>query len=241
MVQPDASAGLQTHRPGGVQRLPRGPVGYCPSGRMGLWSGKAVDEKSEALLSAPLGISAICPASYATEPRGAREALCRRTLPRGSRRHKSAANTVRGRRRRLGIGLNACAGNEVALGKSRLRGSQASLNSNCQKNRRKQFSSPTTRHIACNVVVNALQQYEWLASLATAKFERRCPILELAHPPSCDNGANSLGIHEARLLKSSALRQEKPSACNRNCAATDEHFCHDLVFDRRADVNVAGT
>jgi hypothetical protein len=24
------------HRPGGVQRLPRGPAGYCPSGRMGL-------------------------------------------------------------------------------------------------------------------------------------------------------------------------------------------------------------
>src|ERR1700756_426749 len=29
--------------------------------------------------------------------------------------------------------LNACAGSEVALGESRLRGSQASLNSDCQK------------------------------------------------------------------------------------------------------------
>jgi hypothetical protein len=75
-----------------------------------------------------------------------------------------------------------------------------------------------------NVAVNAFQQYEWLARLATAKLERRWPILELAHPPQCDNGANSLGIHEACLLKLSASRQEKTSACNRNCAAADEHF-----------------
>jgi hypothetical protein len=51
--------------------------------------------------------------------------------------------------RETGIVLTACAGSGVALGKSRLQGSQASLNSNCQKNRRKQFSSRTTWHIAC--------------------------------------------------------------------------------------------
>src|SRR5882757_6389296 len=51
------------------------------------------------------------------------------------------------------------------------------------ENRRKQFSSSTTLHVACNVVVNAFQQYERLDNLATAKFERRRPILELAHPP----------------------------------------------------------
>jgi hypothetical protein len=75
----------------------------------------------------------------------------------------------------------ACQQRDCA-GESRLRGSRASLNSNCQKNRRKQ-SSPTARHVACNVVVNAFQQYERVAKLATAKFERRRAILELAHPP----------------------------------------------------------
>jgi hypothetical protein len=33
----------------------------------------------------------------------------------------------------LAFDLNACAGSEVALGESRLQGSQASLNSDCQK------------------------------------------------------------------------------------------------------------
>ena len=57
------------------------------------------------------------------------------------------------------------------------------LSTQIVRNRRKQFSSSTTRHVACNVVVNAFQQYERLVNLATAKFERRCTILELAHPP----------------------------------------------------------
>jgi hypothetical protein len=35
----------------------------------------------------------------------------------------------------------------------------------------------------------------------------------------------TLGIRMMTLLKSSASRQEKASACNRNGAATDEHFC----------------
>jgi hypothetical protein len=41
------------------------------------------------------------------------------------------------------------------------------------ENRRKHFSSRTTLHVACRVAVNAFQQYEWLASLAMAKFWRR--------------------------------------------------------------------
>jgi hypothetical protein len=125
--------------------------------------------------------------------------------------------------------------------RSRLRGSQASLNSNCQKNRRKQISFRTTRQVECTVVLNAFQQYEWLAGLAIAKLERRSSILLLAHPPPCGNGANSLGIHDRGLLKSRASRQEKASACNRNCAATDEHFCDDVAFDRCADMNSAGS
>ena len=55
------------------------------------------------------------------------------------------------------------------------------------ENRRKQFSSSTTLHVACNVVVNAFQQYEWLAGLATAKLKRRWKILTLAHPPKREN------------------------------------------------------
>jgi hypothetical protein len=73
----------------------------------------------------------------------------------------------------LAFDLSACAGSEVALGESRLHGSQASLNSDCQKTGESNFSFPTTRHIARNVVVNAFQQYEPLVSLATAKLERR--------------------------------------------------------------------
>jgi hypothetical protein len=70
----------------------------------------------------------------------------------------------------MAFDLNACAGSEVALGESRLHGSQTSLNSDCQKTGESNFSSSTTRHVACNVVVNAFQQYEGLVNLATAKL-----------------------------------------------------------------------
>jgi hypothetical protein len=140
--------------------------------------------ESKALLSGPLGIRAICPGAKLPN-RGVREspndtADCH-AAPEGNRSFCCEYSRVDACGN--GIGLSACAGSEVALGESRLRGSQASLNSNCQKNRRKHFSSSTTPHIACNVVVNAFQQYERLARLATAKLERRRPILGLAHPP----------------------------------------------------------
>src|SRR5882757_11073217 len=48
-------------------------------------------------------------------------------------RDRSAADTVRIDAGEMAYDLNACAGSEVALGESRLRGSQASLNSDCQK------------------------------------------------------------------------------------------------------------
>ena len=154
-------------------------------------------------------------------------------------KNRSAANTVRVVPEEPESILSAVQAARLRSGSSRLRGGQASLNSNCQKNRRKHFSSPPTQHLACNVVVNVPQQYEWLASLATAKLERRRLILELAHPPLRGNVANSLEIHEVFLLKSSASRQEKPSACNRNCAPPDEHFCHDVALDRCTDMNTA--
>ena len=165
-------------------KLPRGPAGYGPSARDESSAPGERRQESKSLPSAPLGISAICPASYAAEPRGVREpyagAGCHAT-PEGNRSFCCGYNRVGAGGN--GIGLSACADSEDALGESRLQGSQASLNSNCQKTGESTFLSPTTRHIACKVVVNALQQYERLASLATAKLQRRCPILGLAHPP----------------------------------------------------------
>src|SRR5258708_712029 len=43
----------------------------------------------------------------------------------------------------------------LRLGSRDCGGSQASLNSDCQKTGESNFSSSTTRHVACNVVVNA--------------------------------------------------------------------------------------
>ncbi len=103
-----------------------------------------------------------------------------------------------------GIVLSACAGSEVALVESRLRAVGVLSAQIVRKQAKAIFSSPTEQHIGCRAVVNAFQQYEWLAGLATAKLERRRRILELAHPPLGDNGANSLGIHERGLLKSRA-------------------------------------
>ncbi len=108
------------------------------------------------------------------------------------------------------------------------------------ENRRK-HSSPTTLHVACNVAVNAFQQYEWFAGLATAKFERRCLIIRACTSTAAWNCACSLGICNTPLLKSSASRQEKTSACNRNGAPTYEHFCDDVVLERGADVNTTWT
>src|ERR1700677_348986 len=43
------------------------------------------------------------------------------------------------------------------------------------------------------------------------------------------------------LLKSSASRQEKASACNRNGATSDEHFRDAVIFHRCADMDATGT
>jgi hypothetical protein len=51
----------------------------------------------------------------------------------------------------------------------------------------------------------------------------------------------TLGIRMVPLLKSGASRQEKASACNRNGAAADEHFCYKIIFQGCTDVNAART
>jgi hypothetical protein len=68
------------------------------------------------------------------------------------------------------LDLNACAGSEV--------GPQGACDCSAvmllstqivRKTGESNFHLGTTRHIPCSTVVNAFQQYEWLASLATAK------------------------------------------------------------------------
>jgi hypothetical protein len=206
-------------------RLPRGPVVSGSSARDGsLGSSVQQTGKRE---------SPVCSSGDQLHPSGElshRTAGCERAQLRVQvatrpfeARDRSAASTVR-------VDAEELASASVRVQTARLRSGNRDcravklLSTQIVRKQAKAISSQTTPHIACNVAVNAFQQYEWLARLATAKLQRRCPILELAHPPLYDNGANSLGIHEARLLKLSASRQEKTSACNRNCAATDEHF-----------------
>ena len=139
-------------------------------------------QKSEALLSAPLGVSA---------PGQAMDKFQRRTA--GSREP-----TLTGCPRILvtqGIGLLRSRRVRTAKGsRTRLREQTAtlhqgaatarqpvSLNSNFQKYRRKQYivrSSNLHRHS-----LNASQQYGRLSRLATANFQRKHTTLGIAHPP----------------------------------------------------------
>jgi len=164
-----------------------------------------------------------------------------RRLPSGSTRawDHSVANTARKMQkkhrppclcRQRGCALGVATAKRSSFSQLKLSEKQA-----------KAISFRTPKHVACCVVLNAFQQYEWLAGLATANLERRSSGIVLAHPPQAGNGANSLEIHDRWLLKSRASRQEKASACNRNCATTDEHFCDDVVFDRCADKDSAGS
>jgi hypothetical protein len=164
--------------------------------------------------------------AQAAEPRGAREAVYRRRLPRGSKsaRYRSAANTVRAMPEELASNLTACADSELRWGVATAR--QSSFSQLKLSENRRKHSSPTTPHIARNVVVNAFQQYEWFAGLAMAKLWRRCSDIRACTSTAAWNSTCSLTFHDACLLKSSASRQEKTSACNRNGAAADEHFCY---------------
>jgi hypothetical protein len=83
----------------------------------------------------------------------------------------SAANTVRADAK--ASGLSACANSEVALGESRLRGSEASLNSNCQKTGESTFHLQrrgTLHATSSSMLSNSTNGWR---GLATAKLERR--------------------------------------------------------------------
>ena len=155
------------------QKQPRGPAVYGPSARDGP-SAPGERKTRRARLSRLLHQGPGPSVRRARLPnRGVRERLyamagCH-AAPKGKKSFCCGYSENRCRKK-LAYDLSACAGSEVALGESRLRSSQASLNSDCQKTGESNFSSSTTRHVACNVVVNAFQQYEPLVNLATAKF-----------------------------------------------------------------------
>ena len=102
---------------------------------------RAAGTSDEALLSAPRRNSATSLAGDAAGPRGAREGPMRRRLPRGSAGagDRSAADTMKPKPGELDR-PHCAAGSEGARGGGATAGqSKPSLNSNCQKTRRKQF------------------------------------------------------------------------------------------------------
>jgi len=158
------------------QKQPRGPAVYGPSARDGP-SAPGERKTKRARLSRLLHQGPGPSVRRARLPnRGVRERLyamagCH-AAPEGKKSFCCGYSENRCRKK-LAYDLSACAGSEVALGESRLQWQSSFSQLRLSENRRKQFSSSTTRHVACNVVVNAFQQYERLVNLATAKLERR--------------------------------------------------------------------
>ncbi len=121
----------------------------CVMGRLLLGVGR---QKSEALLSAPPGDQRHLSGKRMLPNRGVRERPMQCRLPRNSGRRNLLLRLQRGTiPEEYGIGLTACAGREVETQGERLQGSQASLNSNCQKNRRKQIfiSNDASHCVSC--------------------------------------------------------------------------------------------
>ena len=170
---------------GGVQKIAPWPDRIRPSARDGSSAPRELKTKERGSPDCSTGIRSIL-----SDERGCRTAGCERgfmpwqvanAAPEGKGsfccgysedrcQRKWHSTSVRVQAARLRLGSRDCIAVKL-------------LSTQIVRNRRKQFSSSTTRHVACNVVVNAFQQYERLVNLATAKFERRCTILELAHPP----------------------------------------------------------
>jgi hypothetical protein len=83
-----------------------------------------------------------------------------------------------------GIALSACAGSEVALvGASDCKAVKLLSTQIVRKTGESTFHLQRRHTLHATLSFNAFQQYEWLTRLATAKLERRRPILGLAHPP----------------------------------------------------------
>ena len=129
--QTGTSAGLQVQRWGAFEK--KAPwLGRIKTPARGGSAARAErDAEREALLSAPQRNSDPCPANEVAEPRGAREAVGRRRLPRKSASAWAvrAANTE-GPSPKNGMDRTAVADSDGARWELRLRGSPASLNSN---------------------------------------------------------------------------------------------------------------
>jgi hypothetical protein len=132
--QSGTSVGLQTNRSGGSKNCPVVRPNATLRRVMGLLLRENRRQKSKALPSAPQGISATCPASEAAEPRGARDSPMRRRLPRSSWRQRIVHLRIQSGSMRRNRHRPQCVCRQRGCsGSKRLRSSQASLNSNCQK------------------------------------------------------------------------------------------------------------
>jgi len=141
---------------------------------------------SKALQSVPRGIRANYPASLAAEPRGAREAVGRRRLPRGSRSagDPSAADTVRINAEDATLILTARADSEVALG-SRDCGAVELLSTQIVRKQAKAIHLQR-RHILHATSPSTLSNStNGLPDWQRRSLSEDASLLELAHPPMC--------------------------------------------------------
>jgi hypothetical protein len=197
-------------------------------------------QESKALLSAPCGTVPLTTANESAEPRGAREAVHRCRLPRDSAnaRDRSAADTVKAipkigsaslrlqtamlRRESRDCGAVKLLSTQIV----RSTGESNHFRRTCKllAGRRQRF--PTVR--TAGEVGNGEDEAK------NSNF-RACTSTGVCKPPW------TLRIRFTALLKSGASRQEKASACNRNGATADEHFCYSSFNDGCADVDMTGT
>jgi hypothetical protein len=142
---------------------------------MGLLLRESGRRENEALLSGPLGSGPSCPGAKLPN-RGVRErpntaAGCH-AAPKGNRSYCCEYS-------RVDAGKQwhrpqcVCRQRGCACGSERLQGSQTSLNSNCQKNRRKHFSSSTTPRIACDVVVQRLPTVRMVGEVGNGEYRAK--------------------------------------------------------------------
>jgi hypothetical protein len=179
---------LPARRSGAFKEMPLDPAGSRTPARWVIWKRSGRDKKSNTLLSGPVGTR-----DQAGE-RGCRTMGCERgRLPmqvatRLRRRRGSDLLRIQGEKRCRKTGSSHCVCEQRWCAWGVVTAEQSSFSQlKLSVVPGESNSSPTSDALACRVVVNAFQQYERLLSLATAKRERKVPILELAHPPISAN------------------------------------------------------
>ena len=149
---------------------------------------------------------------------------------------RSAADAVEPNRRRFKPSTAFCRQRWCA-GRSRDCEAVQRLSTQVVGNTRRKISPMTTRHVACKVIVDACQEYEELACLASGESMAKIANIRACSSTVFCKGASLLKIEVTVLLKSSASRQEKASHCNGNGAASNKHFRHCVACDLCRDVN----